>query len=197
MLTARQDDPFMDQGLQAWILKTAKKHYWRVAHWMDLDDLIQDGFLCYARVRARYPEMVRPPLRPGQRAKFMSLFKRVYLNELHDKANDRTRGVSEVGLADVRRHDPNCPPDELYLEALLGEQPEEGTLAVLIAQAPPEVRDFLAGLETEEGQRAFRARLRRHSGHKQTLNERFCYIAGCDPRQIDLPAAIYDAFTTA
>jgi hypothetical protein len=189
-----QFDPFMDQGLHSWIIKTAKKHYWRVASWMDMDDLIQDGFLCYARTRARYPKLVEPPLRPGQRAKFMSMFKRIYLNELHDKANDRTRGVSEVGLLDVRRSD-SVTPDELYLEALLGEQPEEGTLAVLIAQAPPEVRDFLAGLETEEGQRAFRARARRRSTHKQTLNERFCYIAGCDPRQIDLPAAIQDAFT--
>lgn len=184
----------MDSGLRLWIAKTAKRNLWRVARWHELDDLICYGYLCYARTRIRYPDLIKPPLVYGQKARFVSMFKRIYSNELHDLSNSRRRSVDEIGLADVHRST-SAAADEMAIEALLGEQPEEGTLAVLKAQAPLVVRNFLEALETEEGLRMLRGNLRKTSRHRETLNERLCMIAGCDPKAIDLEWEIRDALT--
>ena len=43
------EDPFFDAGVRGWIVKTAYKHYWRVSSYYEFDDLVQDGYLCYAK----------------------------------------------------------------------------------------------------------------------------------------------------
>lgn len=197
MIDADRDDPFLDQGLRIWIKKTAEKNFWRVCRWYDLDDLIQDGYMCYARTRTRYPDLIKPPLIYGQKARFVSMFKRIYLNEIHDLANDRTKSISEIGLLDIvsdeKPSEQQGDTDPLELNALA--VPEECTFAVMLSQAPAVVKMFLMAMETEEGRQMMRGQLRKTSTHRETLNERLCKMIGCDPEAIDLEWEIRDAFT--
>lgn len=59
-------DPYLDAGMEGYIRNLAVREYWRVAGWYGpretgLDDLIQDGYMCFARCRARYVDRVELP----------------------------------------------------------------------------------------------------------------------------------------
>jgi hypothetical protein len=182
----QRNDRYLDKGLQVWIARTAKRNFWRVASWYDLDDLIQDGYIVWARVRAKYPDL--------QMAQFVALFKISYINRIHNLANKRTRSISEVSFDAV------VTPDGEALDTGdvgVGLVPEEGTLAVKLAQAPLCVTRFLAAFETEAGRRALQGQLRQTSRHKETINERLCRVAGVDPEAIDMVWEVKNALADA
>lgn len=79
----------MDQGVRGWIVITARKNFWRVSSYYELDDLVQDGFLHFCRLRRRYPKV-------RDRAQMMALFKRTYLNHINDLSNRKTRSVERI-----------------------------------------------------------------------------------------------------
>lgn len=82
---------YLDEGLKRWIYRTAHRNYWRVSRWYDLDDLIQDGFLCYQKCAHKYRRLQRKRKpRKDDRRNFMALVKRAYENHIHDLASKRT-----------------------------------------------------------------------------------------------------------
>lgn len=180
-------DIFFDQGCRLWIARTAQKHFWRVASWYDLDDLVQDGYLCWAITRRTYSDLIDA----AQINHFMALFKRVYLNHITDLANKRTRQAPEVSLTIIMNEDDEA---ESQFDPPV---PEESTLAVTLAQAPKVVQNFLQAMDTERGRRAMQSRLRQTSTHLETPNERLCRLAGADPEAIDMEWEIRDALAPA
>src|SRR5690554_2636340 len=82
---------YFDAGLKRWIRATAYKNYWRVSHWYDLEDLIQDGYMAYCTCAEHYGHLVRKRKPSAEdRRNFMALVKRTFENHIHDLATKRT-----------------------------------------------------------------------------------------------------------
>ena len=128
----RRNPRFFDKGLKGWIISYAKKNYWRVAAWMDLDDLIQEGFVCYAICRARYDDRVE-----NQRH-FMALVKICFVNQITDLANQRTAEL-EIAISQLGDDDSENSP----LESILGGIEGDAELAALLATAPAEIQKLM------------------------------------------------------
>lgn len=151
---------------------TARREYWRVSRWMDLDDLIQDGFMCWYRVIRRYARVPH-----GSSKHRMALFKRVFTNHIHDLSKRRSR-LPEMHFEDL----PHDIADHLH--ATYASQD-------LYGAAPPLVKLGLTVLMAPEHARSLRSHYRvRVDMSRETFNERLCRLAGLDPRVIDLAGEI-------
>lgn len=126
-------NPYFDKGLRGWVVQMAQRHYWRVAAWYDLDDLIQDGYLAFAICKSRYQDRVE------NKAHFMALFKRVYFSIITNMANARTRDIPQVAISQIA-----VPGMETAaLELLGGGIDGDAELAATIARATGEVKLIL------------------------------------------------------
>lgn len=163
----------MDEGAKRWLLKAARKNFWRVARWYDLDDLIQEGYEVYYETIKRYPDATDPPHR-------MAMFKLLFASRVNDLANKRTRGAAEVLAWDVSsRSDPGRL--ESIMDAIAAPSSAADAMP-LLAHAPQHVRDAVALLTSDEGARRMRSRYRRAAdGRRETLNERLCRLLGAAP----------------
>lgn len=168
MIKRRFHDKYFDNGLRGWIVKTAKKNYWRVAAWYDLEDLIQDGLLAYAICRSRYRHRVQ------NRRHFMALVQVVFVNHITDLANERTAG-QDVAISQIA-----ADGKELQaLEYLAGGFTGDAELTATLAAAPEEVRRFLALFNTPTGlERLAKPLRRRADGTRETTSERLSTILG-------------------
>jgi len=185
----------IDESARRWMIKYARKNFWRVAAWYELDDLIQDGLMCWWHVRRRYADI-------AEMRHIMSLFQRTYINHVHQMANKRSAGhwfshacgeeiavteecVEDVSIAGGGHVDPAA--DE----------------AILISEAPVDVRKLiveivqhpeLTGSPCRRRMSGSPRRPRMISGsagptrmtRRETTNEWLCRIAGLDPTQFDL-----------
>lgn len=160
----------MDTGAQMWMFKTARRNYWRVAAWYDLDDLIQEGYLQYWRIRRRYPDVREPK-------HIMRLFQISFINRIHDIAKARTACLEtladDLGIPDVWSVIGGV--EEPMVETLHG--------------APDHVLVVIRAYEL--GDPRLRQVYRRRSGRqRETLNERLCRIAGVNPDDYSIPTEI-------
>jgi hypothetical protein len=163
----------MDAGARRWLRKTAMKNYWRVALWISLDDLIQDGELCWMTARRRYSE--------ANPAQLMALFKTIYTNHLHDLANDHTLQSLEIPFTSIS--------DTKNLDELLdGEPCPYAELLRLVTEAPGRVNHLLGKLLADPT--PLRAAYRRDGYVRETTNERLCALTGLDPVSVDLHTAV-------
>lgn len=191
----------MDEGARRWLHKIARQHHWRVASYIDLDDLVQDGYLTYHRVVTKYAGT-------KSRAHIMALFKRVYYNHLHDLANERSHSVPETLYADIA---PDGVCEEAVWERLLS---VVDTDLVFYSEAPRPVRELLSAISSDRGRKRLRSRSRVRTTPdspptrvrtnrtasieiRPTLNEKFCSLLGCDPSKIDLVSSLRSYLTGA
>lgn len=164
----RFHDRYFDKGLRGWIIKTARKHYWRVAAWHDLDDLIQEGLLAYAICRQRYRHKVE------NRRHFMALVQVVFMNRITDMANERTAG-EDLPISQIAAQGKELAA----LEYLAGGVEGDAELATLLASAPAEVRAFLNLFNTPQGLEELAKPLRRYKGGiRETNSERLSKVLG-------------------
>lgn len=156
-------DPLLDAGMRGWIVNTAIKNHWRVARWIDVDDLVQEGLFCFVRCRNRYRQfaVVRPTLQ--QRRHFMALVKVSFINSIHTLANART-AAAEVLVNDLPPE--TLPPDPIGFQ--------DGALRVLIGQLPLELQEVLVLLATDV------TRLERFglTNFRESLNEHVARLLG-------------------
>lgn len=170
----------MDDSCYRWLRRTAAKHHWRVASFVDLDDLIQDGYLTYQRVLLKYPEL-------RTRRQIMAMFKRIYHMHLHDLANWRTKRPREVLHSDLAVADAD---EDNTWDQLLAQFDDE---LMLIVEAPERVRQALLAVMSEVGQKRMTSEYRvRKDGTRETLNDRLCSMLGYDPGEVDLVKPMRD-----
>lgn len=154
----------MDEGARGWICRTAIKNFWRVHPWYELDDLIQDGYCLYYKMRKRYPDVVNRP-------HIMRLLQVSYINHIHDIARRRRRDVVE---------DTESQLNQDQISAIKNLPCDCAALLQLIAEAPGAVKTVLVKAMTTKALRSkFRRRL---NGGRETWNDRFCRMAGLDPK---------------
>ena len=165
----------MDASARKWLLKTSRRHYWRVAAWMEFEDLVQDGYYHWARLVNRYTDVTdRPHL--------MQLFKRTFSNHIHDLSKKRTR-TPEQTLSTI----PHEGIDDDEALDKFGSEPELASFRTFISQGPKPVQDVIALFLHDDGCQAIRAQYRhRKDGTRETVNERLCRLCGYDPEAIDL-----------
>lgn len=139
----RPFDSFFDQGLKGWLIQYAAKHHWRMSSWVDLEDLIQEGYVVFAFCKDRYYYNPTDPSREvRERAHFMALFKRVYASVVSDMARRNQRDIPQMVISQLA-----IPgTEEAALEALGGGIDGDAELAATIAKASIEVRKLLAAI---------------------------------------------------
>jgi hypothetical protein len=195
----RNKDAYFDSGLQGWLKTTAKAEHWRVAGWYTVDDLVQDGYICYCKCRDKYT-LARPA--PGerpdgyahqdlctdtpssaQRKHFMALVQRAFYNHLYTLAV-RYPATREQPLAmfSVENGEP------LSMEELLPPQPEETSALIAVLYAPTEISEAIVKLVNDgiDGGKFLRSRLRRNNGRvtigrralRETTQQRMVRILG-------------------
>lgn len=179
-MQSSQSPCVLDRGMRVWIKKTAKMNIWRMPSHMDLEDLIAEGYLCFAKCKDRYTAVTHQP-------KMMALVKRSFHNRITDLARERTK-LHEVPAASL-------DSDEGFSEAILGAQDDEFfALLDLVKSAPDDVRSVLQ-LFIDDGN-IFRNNTRRFlNGKRETTNTMLCRALGKNPALVDLPKMVHDYLT--
>lgn len=187
---AAAGDAYLDDGIHGFIRKTAFKYVWRIAG-MDVEDLVQEGYLTYYHCRARYVG-VRPKRRadgrryrtlprspdPVARRHFMALFKRSFINRLNTLAVKQSAPMERV-ISEMLPADQNY---DQYLEALMPVEQEAATVGALLESAPREVLQLFRLLIDDaielSGYRRFG---RGKNAPRETTNQRFCRLLHLPP----------------
>lgn len=120
----------MDEGAIGWLHRIAVRNHWRVASWIDLSDLIQDGYLHWQRIAQRYPDA---PI-PAQ----MRLFQITYLNWFHDLAKRKLKQVDIPFSAILQTNE-----DESRFLEQIGIDDELSSATALIGKVPERVEYLL------------------------------------------------------
>lgn len=164
----------LDKGIRGWIVTTARKNYWRVASWYDLEDLIQDGYVCYARCNQRYGHV-------RDQAHFMALVKTTYIHHITDLANERSRAVASVGM------------DPEVLNAVAPPTMPDGEFVALFHSLPKELKQLVSVLLDDAKSIPY---LKQATGNRETNNEYLCRLIGLDPLQVNLEAMFRAHFSS-
>ena len=150
--------PLLDTGGMKWLKRTAAQQHWRVMHWIEIDDLVQEGMIIFARIHSKYPR--------ASDCQRMALFKRSFFNYLNQQANRRTRR---------ERHAVETPISQFSTTAqynieqrLVDELP---VLLTLISDAHPTIGRLLRQL-VKHGEALRAPYQRRADGSRETFNER-------------------------
>ena len=170
---------FMDEGAKQYLYKFCHKNHWRVAAWMDLDDLIQDGYECYYYTLNRYPKAEKVE-------HVMSLFKLVLRSKIEDLVRANTKQVDDArsDLVEVFESPMMIIPDFSNLHALL-------------LKAPKTIKDALElMLDNQAREELCKPFERYENGRRETLNDRFCRLLGLDSK-IDVVGDIRTYFASA
>jgi len=194
------DDPYLDAGLRGHIVKLAKRNVHKLSAY-DMEDLIQEGYLCFSLVKARYvgkrpkrrPDGTYrrslPAKRPDATAKkhFMRLFQRTFHNRIVTLGRKQSK-LRELLLNDL------IPPEQSEISAwdqLLPAEEEQATVLQLLRGAPQEIKQLFA-LMVDDVIRPYRRSPQRR-GPRETTNQYYCRILGL-PSGRDLTAEVQRYF---
>lgn len=179
----------MDTGARAWLLKTAKDNYWRISEWYDLNDLIQDGHVCWWRVVMKYETRLHR-IRP--RKHIMALFMRTYSNHIHDLSKGETRRPKEVRILDAIKPTRGAPlQNEYNAWQALERECDASEFDRLVAEAPAILRSLLRVILADGQSPRLRAQFRIGSdGERETTNQRLCKLIGANPDEYDYATAL-------
>jgi len=169
-------DPWLDAGVQGLIKNMATKNFWRVAYWYELDDIIQDGYMVWTKVRRHYPDITNI-------RHLTALFRTSYDRYIIDLSKKRTR-LEEVAVSQLAAPDSDGTDE---MEALLGVQHETTTVTMLMHSAPAELKQLWRFLTSEDGRRRLRERkLVYKNGTRETTNQFLCRVLGLDAESVNL-----------
>lgn len=189
-------DPYLDDGMRGWIAQTARSNLWRVAGYYELDDLIQDGYMCYAKCHSRYTHLSkkRHPLK-DDRKRFMRLVQVSFENHITTLAWKRTR-LPEQALSNIV--DANTS-EQSFWEATLPATQEHMSAAMLLKTAPQEIQALFKLLVDDALSLGAYARGLGHNRRRirrETNNEYYCRALGLDPKVFDLIGLVNRHFLT-
>lgn len=116
--------------IEGWVVNHATKNYWKVSRTLERADLMQEAYIVFMRCAGKYSDMDTPQ-------HFMALYKTAWTRHFTDMANADTesRFITEMPRS---RYDDN----EVEVETV-GDRDNDGALAVMLRQAPAEVKMVL------------------------------------------------------
>jgi hypothetical protein len=128
-------DPIFKGPIEGYVVNYIHKHLWKVQRTCERDDLLQDAYVVFLRVKSKYPDLDTPQ-------HFMALFKTAWSRHFTDLANKDTEDRVLVSMR--LRSEENEDGDSGQLEAdPAGDCDNDGSLAVMLRQAPREVTAVL------------------------------------------------------
>lgn len=151
-------------------MNTSRKNLWRVPNWYTLEDLIQEGYICYSNCNVKY----------GRELKlkhFMALVKVSFINHIHDLANLKTRNSFEIVV----------DPDSA---AFFRVEQEEATFFTLLMQLPKELQELIHVLLND----ALEIPMQCSGRSKETTNDYLCRLIGIDPELVNLQSVFKEHF---
>jgi hypothetical protein len=141
--------PAIPISVERWIKSHARKHYWRVAGWYELDDLIQDGLVCACKCLERYgtptpkrPGRInRPRLNELDEPHYMALVQTAFYRHIGDLVRSKRRGPDGTTskFADVMPE----YSESYALDRLLTPSTGDQELAVLLSEIPDRLRQLI------------------------------------------------------
>lgn len=164
-----------DGGLKTWFQRIGRQNLWRMPSDIGVEDLVQEGNVCWLVCRQKHPEFNTPQT--------VGYVKLSFYNRLNDYSTRRTR-LYQIPLCDLvgESFSSDTPAETRLLERHMTPVDELGTIAVLIAQAPAEIKALFNLFLTDAG---FKQQRRRHrtfdDGRLETDNELVARLAGIDP----------------
>ena len=118
-------EPKWNDTPRQWAAKFIRRNQWRCDRIYEFDDLMQEAYLIFLKITQKYPRVIEPH-------HFMGLYKMAVANWFHDRAAYMQRkNTQHVDLA--------VDPMELCL-GQTGELRHAGELAILLSEAPHELR---------------------------------------------------------
>lgn len=134
----KANDPYLDAHVRGWIVKTAHKNFWKVRSWYDFEDLVQDGYMCFAKARVKFKFPMAEPTHDN-RKEFMAFFQMAFVNHIIDLQKDPRSRLQEVAVAALS--DDQAKAVESWAEKAtdLG----NASLSLMLAKAPAEIMDML------------------------------------------------------
>jgi hypothetical protein len=171
---------FMDEGARKWLFKYVSKNYWRVAPWIEFDDLIQEGYVQYCVVLQRYPDAVTAPHK-------MSLFKLCLRSYVENMVRANTKQVDEaVSDLESLREFPKMQADESFeLRALLIKAPDLIKSVIELLKDSTILEELIKPLGHYD------------NGRRETLNDRMCKLLNKNPKKIDVVGQLRMFFSEA
>lgn len=188
----------MDKAARAWLVTVTADHFWRVASWYEFEDLLQDGMMTWYRIVEKYETNTG---RVRSRPHLMKLFKRSFLNHIHDLSRNKRVARVEVKADDVKpnrvgqslarsmdREGSEGEPLAVFdVWGALGCNVDLGEYARMIVDAPVALRSLLQALIFGAGTRASQSEYRvRTDGTRETTNARLCRLVGANPDSVEL-----------
>jgi len=163
--------PNLPQAVIGFIHNHARKNFWRVASWYEIEDLIQDGLLCAYKCIDRYGK-------PGvdiDEPHFMRLVQSTFYNHIGEllrwsRAVDDSTKISDLSS--------KLQEQDILDRILESEEPEQEFL-VLIKELPEQLRKIVELYFSEDGIKKIRKSLRiRFDGNNETMSERLNKLTG-------------------
>jgi DNA-directed RNA polymerase specialized sigma24 family protein len=115
--------------VEGYVVNFLHKNLWRVSRTHDFDDAMHEAYLVFLRTASKYPDLDTPQ-------HFMALFKTSWMNEFHDLSTKATEARRLVTEALFGGEDSD---GEEYRRDVIGDLDNDGSLAVMVRQAPKEV----------------------------------------------------------
>jgi len=173
MLRGKHANLELPIAITGWIHNHARKNYWRVAAYYEMDDLIADGLMCAYKVRDRY-ETGRKILDDKH---FMALVKTTFCNHIGDLLR-RRRAVndSSIHLADM------AEDETAALDLLSSSDLGEAEFSTMLNDMPEHLRRVVElYLRCPE---KIRQRMRERLRDRETMPERLKRLANF-PEELD------------
>lgn len=202
-------EAYLDRGLRRWIVNEAKRQLWRMPNWYTIEDLIQDGHGCAAKVAVAYPKLgAKKRPNSDDRRMFMRLLQSTFRNHCHNLAVKRQHGEETpvTALADAYSDDGDSVD---FFDRHGSNTMNEGLLKVLIAEAPHEIK-ALFGLLHEDGFRFAERKYTRlirilnprsyqrphivRKARPESMNVFLCRLLGLNPSKVDIHQMVVDYF---
>lgn len=167
--------------LEGWTVNHVARNYWRVASTQERDDVLQEAYVTFLKVRQRYALTVSEPKH------FMALYKTAWERRFTDLANADT----------ARRQEVSGDRGDASVEDLTaGETDNDGRLAVMLRQAPREVMQVV-NLFLSCPQEILDLALQSWQGERRvsdTSSRKVCQLLGLPPGR-DVIKETVDYFT--
>lgn len=136
-----KEDPYLDAHVRGWIVKYAHKQYWKVQSWYDFEDLVQDGYLCFAKARKGFKFTMDEPTHDN-RKEFMAFFQMAFVNHIIDLQKDPRCRLQELAVAALSDDQAEAVESWAEKAADLG----NASLSLMLAKAPAEILDMLKSI---------------------------------------------------
>lgn len=155
-LNARVEDlwePKWDDEIRGWTRKFIRQNYWRTETINDVNDLMQDAYIVFMKVRDSYPCVVEAPL-----------FMRLYQTALWRTFMDKGRKLKNDILAE------RYLKQELECDALSLRSYNEGPMMAMLADGPPELRMLMEFIKDDSNLEKLREPQRKRVNYEPRLN---------------------------